>query len=158
MNKIIAFFRESSTARFFVPMGIVLIVFGIAMFIINTKNEDYIKTEAVISKSELVEPEHIDMDGNTVEATYKVYVKYTVDGKGYDEELGELSGEYKTGEKMTIYYNPDDPSQITQTKSKIIPVVIASLGCASLVGGIVSGVNAFKRNKKMKEQEKGWSK
>ena len=158
MNKIIAFLRESSTARFFIPLGIALIVFGIAMFIINTKNEDYVKTEAVITRTQLVEPEHIDIDGNTVEATYKVYVKYTVDGKEYNEELGELSGTFENNEKMTIYYNPDDPTQITQTKSKIIPIIMVALGCASLIGGIVSGINSIKSYKKMNEQEKGWSK
>lgn len=158
MNKIIVFLRESSTARFFIPLGILLIVFGTAMFIINTKNENYIKTEAVVTKAELVEPEHTDIDGNTVEATYKVFVKYTVDGKEYNEELGELSGSYRINEKMTIYYNPDDPSQITQTKSKIIPIVMIALGCVSLVYGTVSGVNSIKNYKKMNEQEKGWSK
>ena len=110
-----------------------------------------------MSKTELVEPEHTDIDGNTVEATYKVFVKYTVDGKEYNEELGDLSGTYRINEKMTIYYNPDDPSQITQTKSKIIPIVMIALGCVSLVGGIVSGVNSIKNYKKMNDQEKGWS-
>lgn len=158
MNKIMVFLRESSTARFFIPLGLVLIVFGVAMFIINTKNEDYIKTEAVVSKTELVEPEHTDIDGNTVEATYKIFVKYTVDGKEYNEELGDLPDAYRINEKMTIYYNPDDPSEITQTKSKIIPIVMIVLGCTSFVGGIVSGVNSIKNYKKMNEQEKGWSK
>lgn len=146
MNKLLYFFRESNTARFFIPMGIILIVFGIVMFIINTKNENYIETEAVIVKADLVEPEHYDMDGNTVEATYKVFVKYTVDGTEYNEELGDLSGTFRINEKMIIYYNPDDPSQITQTKSKIIPLIIVFVGCASLIGGVLSGVNVLKRN------------
>ena len=155
MNKLSTFFRESSTARFLIPLGILLIVFGVVMFIINDKNSNYIKTEAVVSRVELVEPEHEDADGNTVEATYNVYVKYTVDGTSYDELLGEMSS-FKKGDKITIYYNPSDPKKITQTKSKILPIVIAVAGLASLIGGIVSGSNAIKKYKKMKEQERGW--
>ena len=156
MNKLATFFRESSTARFFIPLGIVLIVFGAIMFIINKDNQNYIKTEAVVSKTELVEESYIDQNGDTVEATYKVYVKYTVDGKKYDEELGELSG-YKENQKITIYYNPEDPSKITQTKSLILPIVFVIGGLISLVCGIISGLNAIKKYKKMKEQERGWS-
>lgn len=156
MNKIATFFRESITARFFIPIGIILIVFGVIVFMINKGNQNYIKAEAVVSKTELAEEAHYDIDDNYVEATYTVYVKYTVDGKEYDEELGELSG-YKKDQKITIYYNPQDPSQITQTKSLILPVVIVIAGIASLVGGVLSGYNAIKRVKKMKEQERSWA-
>ena len=156
MNKLATFFRESSTARFFIPLGIILIVFGVVMFTINKENQNYIKTEAVVSRTELVQDAYIDENGDTVEATYKVYVRYTVDGREYDEELGILSG-YEKDQKITIYYNPQDPSQITQTKSLVLPIVIIVAGIASLVGGIMSGVNAIKRYKKMKEQERGWN-
>ena len=156
MNKLATFFRESTTARFFIPLGIILIVFGVIMFMINKENQNYIEIEAVVSKTELAEEAHYDNDNNYVEATYIVYVKYTVDGKEYDEELGELSG-YKKDQKVTIYYNPQDPSKITQTKSLILPIAFIVAGIASLVGGIISGLNAIKRVKKMKEQERSWA-
>lgn len=156
MNKLIVFFRESSTARFLVPLGIFLIVFGVFMFIVNDKNKDYIKTEAVVSNMELVQDAYTDENGDTVEATYNVYVKYTVDGTEYNEELGEASN-LKEGEKITIYYNPDDPTKITQTTSLILPIVIIAGGCCSLIGGIVSAVNSMKKYNKMKEQERRWA-
>ena len=156
MNKIATFFRESMTARFFIPVGIVLIIFGIASFIINSNNSNYIKVDAIVSKIELAQEAHLDENDNHVDATYNVYVKYTVDGKEYDTELGEFSN-YKKGDKITIYYNPDDPSKITQTKSLILPIVITIGGIASLTFGIISGVNAIKKIKRMKEQEKGWA-
>ena len=158
MNKLFTFFRESQTARFLIPLGLMLTIFGVVIFTINSKNQNYIGVEATVSKAELVEEAHTDIDGNSVEATYKVFVKYTVDGKEYDEELGELSGTYKKDEKMTIYYNPDNPKEITQTKSLIIPIIMVVGGISALVGGIISGVNAIKRQKKMKEQEKEWAK
>ena len=74
MNRLFTFFRESQTARFLVPAGILLTIFGIVMFIINSQNQNYIKVEGVVSKTELVEKEHLDEDGNNVPATYKVYV------------------------------------------------------------------------------------
>ena len=156
MNKYATFLRESGTARFFIPVGIFLIIFGIAMFIINKNNQNYIKTAAIVSKTELVEETHIDENGNSVDALYKVYVKYTVEGNQYEEELGELAG-YKKGDKITIYYDPDNPKKITQTKSLILPIAFIIGGCASLVCGIISAIHSIKRFKKMKEQEKRWN-
>ena len=158
MNKLFTFFRESQVARFLIPLGLILTIFGIVVFSINMKNQNYVKTESTISKVELVEEEHIDANGDTVQATYKVSVKYSVDGKDYEEELGELSGKYKEGEKMTIYYDPKNPSEITQTTSLVLPIVMIVGGIAAFASGIVSGANAIKRHKKMKEQEKEWSK
>ncbi len=156
MNKIATFFRESTTARFFIPVGLILMIFGVAVFIINDKNKNYRKTEAIVSRTELVEEAHEDGDGNHVDAVYRVYVKYTVNGNEYEEELGELPG-YKQGQKITIYYNPDDPRQITQTKSMILPVIMIAAGALSFICGVVSGMNAIKKYKRMKEQEKGWA-
>lgn len=156
MNKIFTFFRESQTARFLIPVGLITVIFGIAMFIINSQNQNYIKIDAIVSKTELAEEAYTDADGNLVEATYKVFVKYTIDGNEYEQELGQLSG-YNKGDKITIYYNPENPSQITQTKSLVIPIVITSIGMIALFSGIISGSNAIKRYKKMSEQEKGWA-
>ena len=78
-----------------------------------------------------------------------------MDGKAYESDLGGVS-ERKAGDQMSIYYNPADPSQITQTTRQVIPIVMLAAGVAALVGGIVSIVNSVKRNKKLKEQEKEW--
>lgn len=156
MNKIIMFFRESITARFFIPLGIILIVFGVIIFGINKENQNYIKTNAIVSRMDLVRESYIDENHNEVEATYNVYVKYNVDGKEYEEELGELSG-YKENQEITIYYNPDDPVKITQTKSLVLPIVMILFGFVSFIGGIISGLNAIKRIKKMNDQEREWN-
>lgn len=157
MNKIATLLRESGLARFLIPTGLMLIIFGVIVFVININNQNYIKTDSYVTKTELQEAEHTDIDGNHVEATYIVYVKYTVDGKDYEATLEGLP-KYKEGKRITIYYNPEDPNKITQTKSLILPIAIIAGGVAALIGGIVSGINAYKRYKKMKEQEKGWEK
>ena len=156
MNKFATFMRETGPARFFIPLGIILLAFGIIILIININNSDYIQVDSFVTKTEVYEPEHIDTDGNHIDATYTVYVKYTVDGKEYNAELDGLTN-YNEGEKITIYYNPEDPSQITQSISMILPIAIIIGGLIALVGGIISSINSFKRYKKMKEQEKGWA-
>lgn len=156
MNSLITVLRESRLARFLIPGGIILIICGIVFSNAVIQSRDYIKTEATVTKVELEEEAHRDASGNQVEATYIVTVKYTVDGREYVEDLGGLP-EYKTGEKLTIYYDPNDPHMITMSKSMIIPLVITVLGVAALVGGIISAANAVKRYKRMKEQERGWA-
>ena len=156
MNKMFLFMRESSIARFLIPVGVMLIVFGAVMFFINTKNQNYIKIEANVTDVREEQETNIDADGTSTTTIYNVTVNYTVDGKEYTQDLNNVS-KYKVGDKMDIYYNPKDPNQITQTKSLILPIIIFVAGIASLTGGIISAVNAVKRNKKMKEQERSWA-
>ena len=155
MNKTVSFMRESSVARFLLPVGIMLIIFGGVMLVINNKNKDYIKIEATVIDVKEEEDIVTDGDGNHTTITYKVTLKYTVDDKEYTGTLDNVSKQ-KVGDKMVIYYNPKDPNQITQTKSFVLPIVIIVVGIASLIGGIISAVNAVKCHKKIKEQERNW--
>ena len=155
MNNMFTFMRESSVARFFIPAGLLLIIVGVVIFFINVNNQNYVSVESTVSNVQLAQEAYTDTDGNYVDATYNVSIKYTVDGKEYSSVLDNVS-KYKVGDKIKIYYNPKDPSQITQTKSLIIPIVMVVAGIASLIGGIISAINAVKKHKKMKEQERSW--
>ena len=156
MNKMFTFMRESQTARFFIPAGLILIIFGIVVFVITLNNQNYIKIEATVTNVEETQETNVDDDGTNTTTVYNATVNYIVDGKEYTQTLDNVS-KCKVGDKMDIYYNPKDPNQITQTKSLILPSVIIFAGIASLVGGIISAVNAVKRHKKMKEQERSWA-
>ena len=156
MNKLAFILRESGLARFLIPFGIILAIFGGVMFSINKKNQNYVETEATITKVELDEADHKDADGDTVEATYYLSIKYTVNGKEYEAVLDGMPKQ-EVGETTKIYYNPSDPSQITGTKTLIIPLIMMGAGAAALVGGVVSLINAIKRYKKLKDQEKEWA-
>ena len=142
-------------ARFLIPLGIALIIFGVFAFISNGKTKDYPKTEAVVSRVELYEEATTDVDGNPVEATYTVYVKYTVDGVEYEEEYGVFSG-FKEGDKKTIVYNPENPKEISDPPSLILAIGLLVGGIVSLVAGVLSAVKAVKKVKAMKRQEEGW--
>lgn len=155
MNKVITLIRESRVARFLIPVGIMLVAFGIIFFVVNKRNQNYVETEASVTKVELEQEAYKDSNGDWVDATYILSIKYTADGKEYEAELNGMP-ESKEGQKLTIYYNPSDPGQITQTKSLVIPLIIIGIGIAALAGGVISGVNAAKRIGKMKDQEKEW--
>ena len=156
MNKMFTFMRESQTARFFIPAGLILIIFGIVVFVITLNNQNYVKIKATVANVEETQETNVDDGETNITTIYNATVNYIVDGKEYTQTLDNVS-KCKVGDKMDIYYNPKDPNQITQTKSLILPSVIIFAGIASLVGGIISAVNAVKRHKKMKEQERSWA-
>ena len=156
MNKIITFMRESQTARFFIPAGVLITIFGIVIFVITLNNQNYIKTEATVANVEETQDTTV-VDGETeITTVYNATLNYTVDGKEYTQTLDNVS-KCKIGDKMTIYYNPENPSQITQSKSIVLPIVIIAGGIAFLTAGIISAANAVKKHKKMKEQERSWA-
>ena len=156
MNKVFTFMRESQTARFFIPAGLVLIIFGIVVFVITLNNQNYVKIKATVANVEETQETNVDDGETNITTIYNATVNYTVDGKEYTQTLDNVS-KCKVGDKMDIYYNPKDPNQITQTKSIILPIVIIVAGITSLTGGIISAVNAVKRHKNMKEQERSWA-
>lgn len=155
MNGIARLFRESMTARFLIPLGLIAIVFSVLTFLSYQKTKNYPTTEAVVIRTELFEPAHTDSDGNTVEATYTVYLKYNVDGKDYEEEYGQFSG-YNVGDKKTISYNPSNPKEISDKASIILPIILLVGGIVALAGGIISATKSIKKYKTMKKQEEGW--
>jgi len=156
MNKIIMIIRESALARFLIPAGVILIVFGVVFFGASKRNQHYKQTEAQVTSVELEEAASTDATGNRTEVTYLLGLKYTVGGREYEADLSGMS-KYEVGDRITIYYDPADPNRITQTKSLVIPLIIIAAGIAAVVAGIISGVNAIRRYKNMKAQEREWT-
>ena len=156
MNKLATFFRESGPARFFIPAGIILIIFGAIVFFTSGKTANYVEIESTVSRVEIFEDAHTDDQGERVEATYKSYVKFTVDNKEYEAELG-VGPKRNEGDKIKVFYNSSNPSEITQNKGVLLPIIITCAGIISTIVGIISASKAINRYKKMKAQEEGWS-
>ena len=156
MNKIATFFRESYVARFLIPLGIILIVTGALLLVIDNKNKNFIETEATVSKVELVSEESFDSEGNTEPAQYNIFVKYTVNEKEYESELG-ITFERKVGEKIKIVYNPEDPKQISSPPSPILNIILLCGGVVALIGGIISAIKSVKKHNALKGQEEAWN-
>ena len=155
LNKIASFFRSAYWPMFFIPVGLVMTVFGIFAFKAVDRIKGFPETEAVVTRIELYEDATVDDEGNRTEATYTVYLKYTVEGKEYENEYGVFSG-YKAGDTVKICYNPEDPDDIAQPNGIGLPIGLLAAGLASITGGIIATVVAVKKHKKLKEQEKEW--
>ncbi len=145
MNKLFTFFRESQTARFLIPVGLMLTIFGVIVFIINLNNQNYIKIEAIVTDVEMEEEVRADSDGNYIEEVYNVTLSYEVDGKEYSGELFNV-GKHKKGDKIEAYYDPENPENITGSKSLVLPSILIVSGVISLVIGIVGGVKSIKKS------------
>ena len=154
MNRIAQLFRDYSFATFFLPFGIILII--VSSIIYNTFNvrKNYPKTEAVVTGSELYEEEYWDGDTHH-DATYRVFVRYTVDGKEYEGEYG-IFPEIKDGTTVKIDYNPEDPTDISQPTSIVLPIVLFAGGVAALIGSVFGILKMRKKNKALKQQEEEW--
>lgn len=155
MKNLIYWIRETSTGRFFIPLGIILLVMSFLFYQMMDQTKSFKKVEATVTNMVLVTEEHTEGD-QTVDATYDVTVQYTVDGTTYEESYGEHSG-LEVGDKIQIVYNPDNPKEIAQPITIVVPVIMAILGLAALGGGIVSIVMAINKKKRLEEQEESWS-
>lgn len=129
-------FKVNFNGVFFIPAGIFLIIFSILMFISFNNTKNYIEISGVVSKAKLYEEAYTDED-TYHEATYEVYVKYSVDGKEYDSYLGVLSG-YQKGDKITISYDPNNPEKIAQKSGIVWPIGILILGIGFVIGGVIN--------------------
>ena len=76
------------------------------------KADSYIRTDGVIIDKELHET--WDSDGDYHEVYYNL-IEYEVDSKKYQrltETHNSIWGHDKIGDTYTVYYNPDDPSDV----------------------------------------------
>ena len=150
-NKLARFFKSTGPARFFVPLGLILIIFGVIMM--RMTPEEYGETTGVITDVS----EYTDMSGDTKEQKADIEFDYTVNGTKYSGSFSGLSvGEYKIGDQIPVYYNPDDPESISNTKDTgIISTVMIAVGAAALIFGVLATVKTFKKNRALDDQIKG---
>ena len=84
-NKFARFMRNTGPARFFIPAGLILIVFGILLLVMNSGN--FVQTTAKVTA--VTEVVRIDTED---QQEYKIEFQYDVDGKTYD-------GSFQLGKK-----------------------------------------------------------
>ena len=154
MNRIAKFFRDYSFARFVLPLGLVLIIFGCIMYGPVLARQSYPQTVAVVSRTELFEEAYSE-NGTHHEATYRIFVKYTVGGTEYEEEYGVLP-EMKVGTALKINYNAADPHDIGQPNSILLPIGMVVSGIVLLAVGVISIIKTRQKNKALKLQEEEW--
>lgn len=156
MNKMASFMRVTYVGRALIPIGLILMVVSIFFFRSVDHIRDFKKTEAVVSRLEHAEDEYTDDQGQHHDATDTVYVKYSADGKEYEEQFGVLSG-YKVGDSLSICYNPLDPKEISSPASILLPIAMLGGGAAVFIGGIISLMRAARKQKALRKQEEEWA-
>ena len=140
-NKFARFMRNTGPARFFIPLGLIFIAVGI--FLMTRNMDNYV--EAVGTVTEVVESRNTENS-----KVYDTSVSFTVDGKTYTSTLPELSKEYKVGDEIKFFYNPKDPTQITDSKlGGIVAPILIGVGVLALVFGVLKTVKSFKKDKEL---------
>lgn len=98
--------RVSDKILGFMPLGMGLIIILIGI-IVQINNKKYLRTalttEAVISD--------IIIDSGIDDEDYEVHVAYNVNNVDYDGVLSEYNSGMRKGQRITIYYNPKNPSE-----------------------------------------------
>ena len=156
MKRFIELMQATTLGRFLIPGGIIILIFGIVTFGNIKDASNYIEVSSVVTKTELTQEAYTE-NGTHHDAEYDVYVKYTVNGREYESELGIFSG-VKVGDAMKVYYNPEDPADVVQMRNQaIIPYIALAVGAVLLIAGILSVLKALNKIKRLREQEKEWN-
>lgn len=142
-NKFARFLRNSGPARVLVPIGIILIIFGIILSCF--KSDNFVET---VGRITAVREGTYDME--TEQQQYDVDFTYDVDGKEYTNSFADLNGKFNVGDEIKVYYDPADPAKTTNSKmgAWLGPVMIA-LGVLAAAFGIFKTVKAFQKSKEL---------
>ncbi len=124
--------RKSIRSILIIVMGIILA--GAAIFALTRPKTDYLTCEGTIVRIE----EDLDLAADDTNVIYKVYVDYTVDGKEYKEvDYGSYNSSMKEGGKVTVYYDPADPSKIQAEGFETVPYVVLGAGIVAVIIGVI---------------------
>ncbi len=146
-NKLARLMRNTGPARMFVPIGIILIVFGVIM--LGFKSDNFLETTGKITSV----IENINSDN---QKEYDVSFTYTANDREYEGLFPGLSGSFSEGADITVYYNPENPEQITNSKlgGFFAPLLIA-LGVLSMGFGVFRTAKAFQKSKSLDQSAAG---
>lgn len=130
----------------FLFVGIIFLIISAVFLEINKSHaENYLPTKAIISE--------IRISSDSSDA----YVNYLVDGKVLTSKLDMYSSDMYEGKKIEIYYDPENPSDITYLEgmrmfTTIFLIVGIVLTVSGLIPFIIGIVIIAKCNKKAKAQ------
>ena len=112
-----------------VVAAVVTVMIGVRM---NNNRKTYLPTTGVITKIDIVYGTGADDNDE-----YHVFVKYSVDGTEYEEELGEYSAGMHEGDDVDLLYNPDNPRQLQKAGLTSIIIAFVFSGLSILVAAIM---------------------
>ena len=122
---------------------ILMVIGGLVFIGLGIKNyqdqKNGVKVQAVVTKIE--SETRFDGDSTTIEEIY--FVRYTVDGKVYEEQLQFTTTGYKEGEEIVILYDPLNPSYVIGTSKIGVPLYIG-FGIAVLASGVYGTIKSVR--------------
>lgn len=122
----------------FSVVGIVMIIVAV---VVQLNSNKFFKTakEAQATIEYIDTYSEYDRTDDRMETRHDVYVSYeTEDGDYYsNEKLGYYTSSMKEGQAITIYYDPEKPTDIrTKAGIKLLVYVFGGLGCVFAPVGI----------------------
>ncbi len=121
------------TGKFTYPIvaviGVILIVLGII-----SKNSD----KDIEYRTVQGEITNITEDIIGEDREYHVYVTYKVAGTKYEDvEYGSYNSSMKVGDRVTVYYDPADPSHYQAKGFETVPYVFGGVGAAAVIFSVI---------------------
>lgn len=141
--------RNTGPARFLIPVGLILIIFGAIM--LGFRSGNYEETVGKVTEVS----EHLDT-AEEQKTVYDVRFTYKVDGKDYEGSFSDLPEKHKAGDEIKVFYDPEDPSKVTNAKVPdfVWPLLIG-VGVLAIAFGIFKTVQAFKKSKELDKLRPG---
>ncbi len=139
-NKFARFMRNTGPARVFIPAGIILIVFGIIMM--GFKTDNYLETIGKVTSV----AESVNADN---QKEYDLSFTYTADGKQYTGTFGSMPNKSEVGDEIKVFYNPENPEQITNSRMGFLPLILIGAGALALVFGVYKTAQAFRKSREL---------
>lgn len=146
-NKLARIMRNTGPARFFVPVGLILIIVGIILMCMTSGN--LVETVGTVTKVE-------ESTNDENQKEYTVHFTYTVDGTVYpDGKFENLSKSYKEGDDIKVFYDPDKPDVPVADKSgRLIGIIMIGVGVLATAFGVWKTVKAFQKSKELDKTPK----
>ncbi len=129
--------KNIDTRKQNIGIGCCLAFIGVVLIIINCVL--LISNAVFMSDAKEVTATISDINSFTVNKKTKrtVMVTYTVNGRVYNESLGEYDKDFYVGQQLTVYYRSSDPSEISTGKNVNTLMMIPGVALILIGGGIV---------------------
>ncbi len=130
---------------FFLIFGLIFMIIGINIKIMTEGiKKNSVKTDATITNIR----SFTNSDG---ESDYIVEVSFEVDGVYYSGRLDYYDITMDKGDRVTIYYNPDNPSEILSHGGTVIFYIFLIVGGGvAIIGGMLTGIFVTEKSQKKK--------
>ena len=144
LQSITRFMNKTGPARFFIPLGVILIIFGAVLLGFKTDNFE----KAVGTVTDVKSLGYEIVDGEQGQEQFEVSFTYNADGKEYNSTFEGYFGDLKAGDSIDVYYDPADPTRIANSKSGgTIGVIMIVAGVVALIAGVLLTIRAFARGR-----------